>query len=200
MYRLSEFAESPYKEIRGKDFDFDVFVDKYSDDEGNLDFFSFWNGFNLTIHDMKAWIECREKYSLRENKLFEFLGVESFEYLVTYVKGDDLTLRHELAHALFETDVVYRFAVIEIIKRIPLSIRSRLEKALLKIKYSKDVIVTEINSYLCAFDKQDYKDVFKKYISDKELKPFIDKLTKTYNTYAIEMFTNKKTKKNNTRG
>ena len=46
MFRFSEFYEGE-EGIKGCKFSFDEFVEKYSDEKGNLDYFGYWEGYNI---------------------------------------------------------------------------------------------------------------------------------------------------------
>ena len=47
MIRLQEFYESPYKNIRGKHFTLEQYMDAYAKHKGNFTYCSDWNGFNI---------------------------------------------------------------------------------------------------------------------------------------------------------
>lgn len=180
MCRISEFYEGKTGFI-GKYFDFDTFLDKYSDSKGNIDYFSFWDGFNIigkSILDFS--IKFAGKLTKRETQVLKCIKTNT-EYLITYTKGDIITLRHELAHALFSTNERYRKAVLETLKEIDPKLKNKFETGLYKLNYNKKVYLDEINAYIVAANKKELNKEFK--ISMQEIKQIKAKLNKLYEKF-----------------
>ena len=56
-FRISEFKEG-VAGIKGRVFTCDEFIDAYSDAKGNIDYFSYWDGFNYSKKELTDfWIE-----------------------------------------------------------------------------------------------------------------------------------------------
>ena len=82
MMRMEEFYESPYKNIRGKYFTLEEFMDTYAKNKGNFTYTSDWNGFNVPSEVIDAFWSTFTSYSVsliesnllvKEKKLFDIL-------------------------------------------------------------------------------------------------------------------------------
>ena len=56
--RLQEFFESPFKEIKGKYFTLEQYMDRYAAEYGNFTYFSEWHGMNVPGHVFMKWYHC----------------------------------------------------------------------------------------------------------------------------------------------
>lgn len=179
MFRMSEFSEGK-DGIKGKRFSCDEFIDKYSDEEGNIDYFAFWDGFNIpksVISQFQSIFQCSE----RERKVIRAIkDLPEDGYVICIIEGDKMALRHELCHAKWYDDEEYREHTLSIIENMQKSLRKKLTKCLLEADYIDDVIDTEIVAYLTAFNDEDMKDIFPN-IDYREIEPFVELLNNLYN-------------------
>ena len=184
MFRIQEFYEGK-EGIKGCYFTPDQFIDAYSDEKGDIDYFSYWDGFNVptdiifdfakkfTMPEMgRVGLSIRECNIIKE--IYENIQEQS-GYLITIVEGDEITLKHEMAHAYFFTDAEYRGAALVILSSIPLVIREKLRQALLKSDYCEEVVNDEIQAYLTAYDKEEWAELFPD-IAEGEIKEYSAKL------------------------
>jgi hypothetical protein len=148
MCRIEEFYESPFENIRGKSFSLEEFISTYSDIKGNINYFSYWDGFNVPVSEMNNFRECNKILTSRELEIFNILRKDTKYVIATEIGSDKTTFEHELAHARYSTNEEYRIFVDEIIFRIPKELRYRLNKCLLDINYCESVLDDEIHSYL----------------------------------------------------
>ena len=184
MFRLSEFSEGK-EGIKGCHFAIDEFLDAYSDKDGNITFFSFWDGFNVPmkqIHDFllkfsKSELTKREKKVLKAVRTLPLNGT-----LITCEKGDENTLKHELAHCKFADNIPYRNEVLDVVHSIDFHLKKKFEGYLKEMGYSNDVIIDETHAYILVYDKDEYEECFPK-IDFEDIKIYHDKLTKISERY-----------------
>jgi hypothetical protein len=155
--RFQEFYESPYKEIRGKYFSHEKYMDLYAKETGNFTYTSDWLGFNIPSHiyekalgkfALNAWI--------KENELTDLVGRTAFHYKAKkyYIIGacetDSAvqTSQHEVAHALWYLYPKYKKEQKENIERLALRTRDKISTALVASGYGKLVVSDETQAYL----------------------------------------------------
>ena len=148
--RMQEFYESPFKEIRGKFFTLDKFMDLYAKQQGDFTYTSDWGGFNVPGHVVDQF------YLLFEMDLFEkeqhlFDKIESLGEKY-YVIGmcDETSLDHELAHALYYLNDGYFHVMDDLVKSLPKTMKEKIQSWLLEHGYSKPQVPDEIHAYLAT--------------------------------------------------
>jgi len=184
MFRLSEFSEGKDK-IKGCHFAIDEFLDAYSDKDGNINYFSFWDGFNVPmkqIHDFllkfpKSELTRREKKVLKAVRTLPLNGT-----LITCEKGDESTLKHELSHCKFADNTAYRNEVLDVVHNIDFHLKKKFEGYLKELGYSNDVIPDEIHAYILVYDKEEYDECFPK-IDFEDIEKYHNKLSSIYNRH-----------------
>jgi hypothetical protein len=186
MFRVQEYYESNNKKIHNKIFTTEDFIEEYTDSGGNLDYFSFWEGFNVPgniINNFFKSFELTKREIVFKKTIEKFLDRKK-DYYVIATDGDNTTLKHELAHALYYLNEEYREKVKEIIENIPASEHKKLINNLNKLQYNDSVHTDEIQAYLATSKKSELVDDFeldydkmKKYISSirKLFKGYLDK-------------------------
>lgn len=165
MCRPQEFYESSHHEIKGKHFDWEKFLEVFSDDNGRLDYFSFWSGFNFPGKVFETFLKVFENnLSRRERHLAKevFLRVDRSRpyYVIATLPNSEDTIRHELAHALFCVNEEYRKKAEELVCELPLEVRDKIEIGLSGLGYSEDVHVDEIQAYLSTGSPEELKKRF----------------------------------------
>jgi hypothetical protein len=181
MMRMEEFYESPYKNIQGKYFTLEEFMDTYAKHKGNFTYTSDWNGFNVPSSVIEAFWKTfsdngqflRDRLLQKEQKLFDTLVTirdEEYYLMATHKKGTQRTVKHELAHAYYYLDKNYRETMDKLVKKF--KNREELEARLLKVGYCKKVLKDEIQAYLATAEKDDLnkKILDKKWLLPKEFK------------------------------
>ena len=109
--RAQESYESP--KFKGENFTIAEYMAWYAKDHGGV--FTYpndWRGFNVPgriLDDLSAIrIEDFNKYDRFMSSVCDLIGVEVHEiYLIGSLIGDLETVKHEIAHALYYTDVKY---------------------------------------------------------------------------------------------
>ena len=181
--RIQEFYESPYDNIKGKYFTLEQFIRTYSDKEGNINYFSYWEGFDIPRKSIAEFQRLFLDISYLESKILD-LFTEDYEYLIaTDVSCDPTTLQHELAHAKYSLDEEYRNKVNQILFNLDGRTLNKMIKDLLDGEYPDDpyILLDEIHAYLLTSKDFELQSVFKSVVSeDYEVCRSI--LTNTFNS------------------
>ncbi len=154
--RAQEFYESPYKEIRGKNFTVLKFMEIYSKERDNV--FSYpndWAGFNIPGKIIKKiyFDSVPEDFNFYDKTLFHIhkeIDSEFNYYLIGTLPDDRDTINHEVAHANFCLNKRYKKESLQIIRKLPVTARKKIEKHLTYIGYDSRVFDDEIQAYICA--------------------------------------------------
>jgi hypothetical protein len=185
MFRLSEFSEGK-EGIKGRHFTPDEFIDRYSDEKGDLNYFSFWDGFNIPIREINNFLHkfSKSEISKREKKIIKavrFMPITGT--LITCEQGDENTLKHETAHAKFADNEEYRNEVLDVVHSIDFLIKKEFKNGLLKNGYSEEVIPDEIHAYILAYDQEDMDELEIK-VQFSDIEKYHNKLSSIYDNYA----------------
>ena len=162
--RAQEFYESPYKEIRGKNFNMVEFQRLYTMRRGESCFAypEDWCGFNVPSNAIRnlyysSKIEDLNQYDTAFHKIIDKItcGTNKNEYkyyLIGAGTGDKQTKNHEIAHAFYYLDPTYKREMNKLIKEINKRSYSKITNFLLNVGYAKKVINDEIQAYLATGD------------------------------------------------
>ena len=164
--RVQEFYESPYKEIRGKNFTIMELQRIYSmrREDGCFTYPIDWAGFNVpncvidALYQSGLHIKDINEY----DDTFQDIIIEIKNRLNPnekyYVIGSDplskTTIDHEVAHAFYYLYPSYKKAVNKIIDKIPYTLFNKFKKHLLGLGYNNKIIKDEIQAYLSADPEQ----------------------------------------------
>lgn len=173
LLRFSEFVESPFKEIHGKFFTYETYMQVYSEHTPHKQFsyFTDWSGFNIKGDTFKIVSKLFKKDLWeREKQVLEFLTPWStrkskFYVIATSVTDDKNTslLKHEVAHAMYYLNKSY-FAEQEknltLLKKSNKTVYKSIENKLANVGYGKEVIRDEIQAYLSTSDNKYLKNFF----------------------------------------
>jgi hypothetical protein len=184
--RYQEFYESPNKKFKGNQFTLVDYIEWYSKENGNV--FTYpndWCGFNIPsriIYEVQSnstgqgLLLDRNKYDelmveisndcILENKIT--LARRSF-YLIGILKGDINTMKHEIAHALYNTRSFYANTMNELYWKLPKKCKKHLEINFKQMGYHKSVWEDEAQAYLSTGNE---------YLGQSERKPFVDAFEK----------------------
>lgn len=171
--RIQEFYESPYKEIRGKYFTLDTFMDVYSRNRPKKEFtyFTDWSGFNIPGHVILQFMEKFEgKYRPKEEQIIKKLPKKNLIrgekfYLIGTHEGQKEDIIHELAHALFYLNREYRNEVLKIVGFLREKEFNSWEKWLTKKGYCKEVWSDEIQAYKVEAKDKRLRKIFDRHIN-----------------------------------
>jgi len=184
--RYQEFYESPFKEIRGKNFSLEKFMWLYKNKNKkptftypedwvgyNIPSDVLWKGYNTFYNNKNGYDEVMSKiiyycenYPLKYGKSrtkWYLIGADSF-------KSD--TMNHEIAHGLYYTNKKYKTTCDELISGIKKVDYNKIKKELVKLGYVNDkkIIDDEIQGFMSTgLYKTFSTQLFKKYT-----KPFIE--------------------------
>lgn len=185
LFRLSEFYESPHEDIRNQRTGIDDFLYYYMTEKGKINYFSYWDAFNIPGYSVISFIDhFRFDLTRTEKKLFEQILelVDENEpfYLISALKGRKSDFEHEFCHAKYFLDEKYKIEVLNIINKMPLYVYDEFKASLIKMGYSSDdeIIIDEINAYLATSGK---KYIKKNFVSDyNEIEKFQKKIKKLF--------------------
>jgi hypothetical protein len=206
--RYQEFYESPNPKFRNKSFSILEYMEWQSKNQGNGNFTypTIWGGFNIPSQVMShclrnipdhnkyddtmhhAYRECINKIRIDENiSSYEFDG--KF-YIIGAMKDSATTIQHEVAHGFYYLNKDYKKEMDKLVKALPAKIRKDMETMFIKMGYTKQVFVDEIQAYFSTTENlAEYLDYYGgiKITGDKPLKqliksqkPFIELFKKYY--------------------
>ena len=179
--RVQEFYESPSKKFRDNRFSIWDYFRWYAKEKGCFSYPKDFSGFNLPLIVAKKCYEINiveTPYDkVMKNIVDELFNNGTRQYLIGVDTLDDITFEHEMAHALYYTDIVYKSKMDEITVSISDSDMNKFKKNLKQIGYCSAVVKDEIQAYMATeISKkaakgvvskkklhQRYRSVFKKY-------------------------------------
>jgi hypothetical protein len=163
MCRIQEFYESPFDHIRGKYFSWPDFIETYSDGKGNIDYWSYWDGFNAPLHILNDFFKKFPEKTLQEMDIVCPMLIKSAKYMIaTAEDSHPSTLPHEMAHALFATDDVYREQTRKFMAGFSQDTTDKLCASLLKLKYPNEMSILgdEVQAYLLTSELMELNATF----------------------------------------
>ena len=182
MFRIQEYYESPFLNIKNVVFSVEEFIDTHMDDCGYISYFHEWTGFNVSGKILNSFFRSFSVTERERNLLMaitEHVDLTDEYYLIAILDNDKLTLKHEYAHALWLIDPLYQNTAKVLMSGIPVKHHRKMTKILLKMGYDKSVVDDEINAYLSTSSKNDLIDTFD--IEDyDEIKNVVGKLKKLF--------------------
>lgn len=166
MFRIEEFYESPYSNIKGQYFSVDQFLETYSDPDGDIEYFRYWDGFNVPIESLSEFERLFTPHGLtaREQVILDLVRQHKTRYLIATCKDtDESTVDHEIAHARWTVDPAYRERCRKALACLTDKARQAVVKALLKADYPDDeaIMEDEIHAYLKTDTKKSLKKMLK---------------------------------------
>lgn len=151
--RVQEFYESPIEGLRGRYFDFFEFIQAQMKDDGRLDYFKDWAGFNFPSDVYWKWLNAQGgEHTRLERQLMDLLpqDIEPKFYVIGTLEDDVAAIDHELAHAYFYLNEDYREEVKATIAASPTELTYNLQTHLLGMGYDESVLYDEVNAYLAT--------------------------------------------------
>jgi len=174
LMRIQEYYESPYKSIKGKYFSLEDFLDIYSKDNGSFTYFVDWSGFNFPSSIFDNFVKkFSHDFTRKERefvKLISDLNSNGKYYIIASCGYNEDDVRHELAHAYFYLSKEYYNKMVNMCASFEYS--SCLVDKLIEMGYDKNIIVDELQAYLCVSKKKYFSKVFSNLMSKKLDKVF----------------------------
>lgn len=159
--RHQEFYESPFKDIRGKNFSLEYYMNRYRKDKDKFEFTypEDWAGFNIPSNSFKRGLSVFDEndnvneydeiiakalldIDVPAAEKFYLIGVRSIEQLST--------LNHEFAHALYYTNKEYKKECKKLFGLIGDGLIKKAFEKLIEIGYAnkKELLFDELQAYL----------------------------------------------------
>jgi hypothetical protein len=175
MCRPQEYYECDSSKLRGKVFTYEKLIDHYTQDDGHLSYFSVWSGFNIPSFVLEDFFSKFE-LTKREQKLYNVTRPYSNKpyYFIATKKNDTDTLRHELVHAHYYLNPVYKQAANILVKHMRNDLRKKLTAGLKEKGYASNVMIDEINAYMATSGTKYLIEEFELDVTKKDIKPFED--------------------------
>lgn len=178
MGRPQEYYESGHKHLRNKVFSQEVFLDTFTDDEGDVGYFKSWSGFNVPGGKMEEFFTRFDDWTKREfllrRAISDNINPHKDYYVIATIAGDTPTIDHELVHAHYYLNKDYQRAVKKLIKGLDPKIRDTITRVLKEMGYAGQVVSDEINAYITTSSKTYMKKRFNLSITSAIQNPFID--------------------------
>lgn len=189
--RVEEYYEGNEK-VRGKYLTLEDFIDAFTTDDGKINYFNYWTGFNIPGNTFSEWFK---KNSSQQTK-WELALVQEVSkkidftkpyYVIGGKKGDMNVIDHELAHALYYMDKAYAATMIDVIYRFYKYHRkeySKMVKKLKKMGYGENVIKDEVQAYMSTSTKKELVEKFElDFDTIKSIRNEFRKVLSGYNTF-----------------
>ncbi len=178
--RYQEFYESPFKEIRGKNFSLEKFMWLYKNKNKkptftypedwigyNIPSDVLWKGYNTFHNNKNGYDEVMSNIIYYcENHPLKFDKPRTKWYLIGADSFKSDTMNHEIAHGLYYTNKKYKTTCDELISGIKKVDYNKIKKELVKLGYVNDkkIIDDEIQAFMSTgLYKTFSKQLFKKY-------------------------------------
>jgi len=178
--RYQEFYESPISKIRGKNFSILEFMDLYSKKygKGQFSYANDWDGFNIPLDVIQQVYPNIPDHNFYDtimiaiyNDIYKNINNTSEKSYVIGTTKDYSSLKHEVAHGLYYTNLKYKKEMNALIKDLPQDVDLRIKNQLKKWGYTSKVYNDETQAYLSTFEKEQYDD---KLNVNNVCKPFIE--------------------------
>lgn len=155
FWRVQEFYESPSKRFRDASFSIWDYARWYAKRyRGSFSYPVDFVGFNLPLVVAKKCYELNEietPYDREMKTLVDSLFVNGErKYLIGAESLKGSTFDHEMAHALYYTDMSYKNEMDELTKAVPKASLAAMKKNLNKIGYCSAVFKDEIQAYMAT--------------------------------------------------
>jgi hypothetical protein len=112
FFRVTEYYDGKHYGGRSRSVSLVDFLDNWMDRTGNVDYFKFWDGFNIPDHGFRAWKRSAGALSKAEQVMVDAVNRASKglnKYCVIGVGGtDSATLKHEMFHARYYLDSAFK--------------------------------------------------------------------------------------------
>lgn len=189
--RVEEFYEGNPK-VNGKYLILEEFLDHFMDKNGKINYFEYWNGFNIPGNTFTQWFNKNASDKTKwETALAEEvsakLDMSKPFYVIGGKKGDMNTIDHEIAHALYYMNGDYKALMLNLIYDFYKQDRKNYTKMVNKLKkmgYGNNVIKDEVQAYMSTSTKKELVEKFgMDYETGLPMAKQFRKVLSRYNTY-----------------
>lgn len=184
--RIQEYYESPHPELRRQILDLESFMDMYAKYNSNFTYCTDWDGFNIPGYIFRDffilnYIPLQKKEKELKDRIFEALQGIQKKFYITASYDPDI-MYHEVAHGLWYLNAQYQKEMEKLVKEMPVKLRNKFVRILLKLNYAVDMIEDEIQAYcidICLFGQKGMRRL--KYTTYE--KKYINKFYRVYKKY-----------------
>ena len=151
--RFQEYYESPNPDFRGKIFTLGLVRQWYSIKYGADTYHHDWTGFNFPSRILLPFKQGL--FDPLTSEEIELLNLFKYRHDNFYIMGaqNSATLRHELSHALYDSNQKYRNEIDSYIKKNKRGL-AKTRKYILDKGYAEEVLNDEIQAYVTDNDDQ----------------------------------------------
>jgi hypothetical protein len=151
--RFQEYYESPNPDFRGKIFTLGMVRQWYSVQYGADTYHHDWTGFNFPSRILLPFKQGL--FDPLTSEEIELLNLFKYRHDNFYIMGaqNNATLRHELSHALYDSNEKYRNEIDSYIKKNKRGL-AKTRKYILDKGYAEEVINDELQAYITDNDDQ----------------------------------------------
>jgi len=188
--RVQEFQESKLADVKGIPLSFAEFVHAHMDSKGVITYFNEWDGYNFNDIVWRRWLPWER--SKQEKSLIKImddkLDTRKPFYVIGTLVGDNDTVNHELAHAMWYLDMGYRRmarAILETFKEYDRFDYGRMLKALSDMGYHDDVLEDELQAYMSTGTLAELREINFHEIA----KPYVNRLRSNFKGTLHELQT-----------
>ena len=152
FFRMAEFYESPFKNIRDTYFSMDMYMDTYAKaNDYKFTYFDDWDGFNFPGESLLKFKETfMGDMRGKEADIIYTIGKNidtSKKFYVIATTGDG-ALKHEYAHALYYVNPEYKLACDNIYSTMSTNALTKIHKYLTEKGYTEFTFKDETQAYL----------------------------------------------------
>jgi len=190
---VQEYYESSNDKLNSKSFSLITFIDEFMDDSGDISYWRYWNGYNIPGSVYMEWHKSTinpdgiSYLSEYESLLFDEISKYGHDdcYIIGCLEGDSETIDHELSHAMFYLNPLYRKRMEKLLYTNLLELNNnqyyKIRDTLRLMGYSDEVIPDEIIAYLSTSKKKELREDFG--LNTDKLEKLINKFRKVFTKY-----------------
>jgi len=188
--RVEEYYEGQ-PQLNRKYTSFVDFIDFFMKDDGSINYFNYWSGFNIPGNVFTEWsqkeMHDKTKWELAlADEVQKKLNLEKPFYIIGGKKGDMNVIDHEIAHALYYMNTEYKdlmdAANYQFYKNLRMEY-SKMVKKLKKMGYGDNVIKDEVQAYMSTSTKKELVEKFElDFVKIKGFRTLYRKVLSRYNT------------------
>ena len=120
FFRVAEYYDGKHYGGQSRQVSLTDFLDNWMDRDGNVDYFKFWDGFNISDQAFRSWLKSARPLSKAEQVMVNAVhtatnGMKKF-CVIGIGSDDPATMRHEIFHARYYLDTGFKTAVDDLIK------------------------------------------------------------------------------------
>jgi len=178
--RFQEHYESPSKDFKGKIFTQGQLRRWYSETYGSNSYHLHWIGFNIPSKILSPFKDgLFDPLTTEEQRLIELFRYRNDDFYIIGAQNNS-TLRHELAHALYASNIKYK----QEIDKFLYNNRNKIKPTIKYIQdkgYCDDVLFDEIQAYITDNDDNELIN-----ITCSVVLAGINKIFNKYNTEKVK--------------